>query len=350
VEALPKLYFQLFRDIEMLHIVGMGSAHPDEFLTNEFITNLDVGTNSEWIEAKIGIKTRVTSLKKEYIHETKNSDPTQSIKFATSDAVKLGVEAAKTAIKEGQIDPKEIGYVFSNSCNPAQTSPSLAVRVAKKLYEDLGVDYAGEALEVTSACPGFALHMNFLNSLKIDKLPKYNLCFDSSTVTQSVDYNDRTDGAIWGDGAAAWIVSPTVSKGLKIVETTFDADPTRCNAVVIDRFKHFHQDGRAVRDFSVRQTVRMVKKIELQHEIDWSKDIFIGHQANRTMLEQVVNNRKIPPTNHWHNVSSYGNQGGAGAPAVLAQNWHKLKVGQKVVVAVVGAGLSWGSVVMEFVG
>jgi 3-oxoacyl-[acyl-carrier-protein] synthase III len=333
----------------MLHILGMGSSHPKEYISNDFITNLDVGTSSDWILEKIGIETRVTSLSKDYIQRTKNLAPAQAEKFATVDSVELAVAAAKEAIARSNIDPREIGYIFSNSCNPSITSPSLAKRVAYALFKDLGVEYSGDANEVTSACPGFALHMNFLNSLRIDTLPKYSLCFDSSTVTQSINYSDRTDGAIWGDGAAAWIVSPTENRGLRVIDTSFDADPTRCSAVVIDRFGHFHQDGRAVRDFSVRQTVRMLKKIELKHEIDWSRDVFIGHQANRTMLEQIVGNRKIPSTNHWHNVTTYGNQGGAGAPAVLSQNWDKMFKGQKIVVSVLGAGLSWGSVVAEVV-
>jgi 3-oxoacyl-[acyl-carrier-protein] synthase-3 len=102
-----------------------------------------------------------------------------------------------------------------------------------------------------------------------------------------------------------------------------------------------------VRDFSVRQTVRLLKYLEVNFDIDWQRDIFIGHQANRTMLEQIRENRKIPATNHWFNVTSLGNQGGAGAPAVLAEHWSQIKSGQKIAVAVVGAGLSWGTVLLE---
>jgi 3-oxoacyl-[acyl-carrier-protein] synthase-3 len=117
--------------------------------------------------------------------------------------------------------------------------------------------------------------------------------------------------------------------------------------VVVDTYQHFKQDGRAVRDFSVRQTVRLIKALEMHYPIDWSRDIFIGHQANRTMLEQITNNREIPPTNHWHNVTYLGNQAGAGAPASLSAHWEHIQPGQYIVVAVVGAGLSWGSILMK---
>jgi 3-oxoacyl-[acyl-carrier-protein] synthase-3 len=116
---------------------------------------------------------------------------------------------------------------------------------------------------------------------------------------------------------------------------------------VVDTYGFFRQDGRAVRDFSVRQTVRLIKALEGNFELDWSKDVFIGHQANATMLSQITNNRKIPDSNHWYNVDTIGNQAGAGAPATLSMHWDEVKVGQKVAVAVLGAGLSWGSVLLE---
>jgi 3-oxoacyl-[acyl-carrier-protein] synthase-3 len=186
-----------------------------------------------------------------------------------------------------------------------------------------------------------------LRNYEESKLPEFVLCISTATLTHHVNYNDRSDGAIWGDGAAAWIVSPRHVGKLEVLDSMYTADPTRCLAVVVDSYSFFHQDGRAVRDFSVRQTVRLVKAIEEQYPIDWTRDIFIGHQANRTMLEQITNNREIPAENHWHNVTYLGNQAGAGAPASLSMHWDKLVPGQHIVVAVVGAGLSWGSIVMR---
>lgn len=214
-----------------------------------------------------------------------------------------------------------------------------------RLADRLGI--SPECYDVFTACPVFALHIDFVRNFREEELPEYILCVSTVTLTQNVNYNDRSDGAIWGDGAAAWVISGKRPGKMKILDSHFNADPTRCEAVVVDRFGHFHQDGRAVRDFSVRQTVRLIKRIESEHEINWSRDVFIGHQANKTMLEQITNNREIPPENHWHNVTKIGNQAGASAPAVLAMNWDRVKPGQKVVVAVVGAGLSWGSILLE---
>lgn len=326
-----------------VNILGMGYYHPKTVIDNKFLEELDVGTSSEWIIEKIGIKTRVTTLPLDYIKETRNQDPRQAVEVAEITPTEMGIEASKMALEKAGIAAEDVGLLIVNCCTPHQLAPCEAHRIA------CGLGMKGKAYDVFSACPAFALHMDFLNSFKEEKLPEFVLCVSTAALTQHVNYNDRTDGAIWGDGAAAWVVSTRHAGKLRTLDSFFAADPSRCQSVVIDTFGFFRQDGRAVRDFSVRQTVRLVKRMEENFPMDWSRDVFVGHQANRTMLQQITNNRNIPDSNHWHNVGEYGNQAGAGAPIVIAQNWDSLRAGQKVAVAVVGAGLSWGSVLFETV-
>jgi 3-oxoacyl-[acyl-carrier-protein] synthase-3 len=321
----------------------MGASHPDTVIDNKFLEDLDIGTNAQWIEEKIGVITRVTTLPIDYIKSTRNQDPMMGREVASMSPTDMGVKAAEEALRNAGISARQVGMVIVNCCTPRDTMPGEAARIAERL------DCPGVAFDVYTACPAFALHIDFLRNYNEDTLPEFVLCISTAAMTQHVNYNDRSDGAIWGDGAAAWIVSARHKGRLEMVDSTYTADPSRCEAVVVDTFRHFRQDGRAVRDFSVRQTVRLIKALETQYPIDWSRDIFIGHQANRTMLEQITNNREIPPTNHWHNVTYLGNQAGAGAPAVLSAHWNQLQSGQHIVVAVVGAGLSWGSILMRVV-
>jgi 3-oxoacyl-[acyl-carrier-protein] synthase III len=324
-----------------LSLIAMGSVSATTVINNHFLEGLETGTNAEWIEEKIGVIERVSTLPLEYIRTTRNREVRQSASLALESTSTLGVKAIHKALHNANLRIEDIGLIICNSCTPDTTAPSQA--------ETLGalIGSTAVAFDLVSACPAFALHIHFLYSMKPERLPKYILCVCTATFTQTVNYDDRTDGAIWGDGATAYILSTEVEGLLTVLDTTFEADPSRCGAVVIEREGHFHQDGRAVRDFSVRQTVRMIKAFEEKHPLDWKRDVFIGHQANRTMLEQVVNNRKIPARNHWHNVTYLGNQGAAGAPGVLAENWENIVPGQHVVVAVVGAGLSWGSLLFK---
>jgi len=325
----------------MLNILGVGAAHPKQELPNAFLESLGIESTASWIVEKIGIHTRRTALPLSYIQETHNADPRSAVKVASHTPTDLGVEAARMALKRAGLKTSQIGMVICNGCTPLQTAPVEAQRIAAALKID------APAYDVFTACPAFALHLDFLRNFREEELPEYVLCLSTATLTQVVDYKNRSDSAIWGDGAAAWVVSSKHPGKLRVVETFYATDPTRCDAVVVDSYGYFHQDGRAVRDFSVRQTVRLIKRLEELHPIDWTKDIFIGHQANATMLDQITNNRGIPASNHWHNAATMGNQAAAGAPAALAEHWDEVRPGQKIVVAVVGAGLSWGSVLLE---
>ena len=324
-----------------LNLISVGHAHAKNVITNKFLEDLDIGTNAQWIEEKIGIIERVTTLPLDYIKDTRNVDPREARYVAAKTPVDLAVEASQMALDRVGLKASDIGLVICNACNPELTAPTTSQMVSERL----GVSI--KSYEVMSACPAFALQMDYLNSFEEAKLPKFILCISSAALTQNVNYNERSDGAIWGDGAAAWIISPTEKGKLKLIDTVFETDPTRSQSVVVSRFWHFWQDGRAVRDFSVRQTVRLLKRLESDYNLNWEKDVFIGHQANRTMLSQITNNRNIPDYNHWHNVSYLGNQAGAGAPATLSMHWDKVVPGNRLAVAVVGAGLSWGSVLME---
>ena len=325
----------------MLEILGMGFCHPDGVISNEFLEELDIGSEAEWIVSKIGIHERRTVLPLEYIKETKNKNPEAAIPLMEKTTISMAQEASEMALARAGLKASDVGLVILNTCTPAGFAPTEAAELASKL----GIQVP--AYDVLTACPAFALHIDYLNAFEPENLPDYVLCVSTAALTPKVDYSNRSDSAIWGDGAAAWIVSPRKEGRLSVLSTSFDADPLRCDAVVVDTYGHFHQDGRAVRDFSVRQTVRMIKRLEADFDIDWTRDSFIGHQANGTMLEQIRNNRKIPHENHWHNVSHIGNQAAAGAPIVLAQHWDEIKDGQYVVVAVLGAGLSWGAVMLK---
>lgn len=327
----------------MLNILGIGSFNPEIIIDNNFILSLGVDTTEEWIMGKIGIRTRCTTLPLDYIRETRNADPRQAPKVSKYTPTEMAVKAAAQAMQRAGIEARQIGLVICDCCTPLELAPAEAQRIAKAL----GLGFGVPAYDVFTACPAFALHLDLLSSFKEEKLPEYILCVATAALTHCVNYNDRTDGAIWGDGAAAWVVSAKHTGKLKVLYTFYTADPSRCDSVVVDRFAFFHQDGRVVRDFSVRQTVRLIKDAERRFELNWNRDVFIGHQANATMLQQIINNRGIPESSHWHNVETMGNQASAGAPASLGMHWEEIQSGQKIVVAVVGAGLSWGTAVLQ---
>jgi 3-oxoacyl-[acyl-carrier-protein] synthase-3 len=74
---------------------------------------------------------------------------------------------------------------------------------------------------------------------------------------------------------------------------------------------------------------------------------FIGHQANRLMLEAVQRRSGIDDSEHWCNVERFGNTGAAGAPSNLSAHWTELGPGDTTLMVVVGSGLTWSSIRLE---
>ncbi len=323
-----------------MHIVGMGHAHPPTEIDNSFLESLDIGLEAGWIIDRIGITHRRTVLPLDYLRATHNRDPRQAFELLQQTPTDLALEASQMALQRAGLEPAQIGTIIANCCTPLQTVPA----EAQRLGHALGLKV--RAFDVFGACPAFALHLSLLGAMG-DALPEYTLCVSTATFTAAIDYSQGSDGAILSDGAAAWIVSSSDARGLRVREACYDSDPTRSPAITLARFGHFHQDGRAVRSFSVRKTVRQLKDLQARHGLDWNQCHFVGHQANEVMLQSVCNHCKIPDSNHWRNVKTFGNQAGAGAPATLSMQWSHLSTGDQVAVAVVGAGLGWGTVLLE---
>jgi 3-oxoacyl-[acyl-carrier-protein] synthase-3 len=76
--------------------------------------------------------------------------------------------------------------------------------------------------------------------------------------------------------------------------------------------------------------------------------LYVGHQANLSMLEAVCGRCEIPPERHLHNIVERGNQAAAGAPVVVSEHWERFRAGDQVAVVVVGSGLTWSSMLIDF--
>jgi 3-oxoacyl-[acyl-carrier-protein] synthase-3 len=147
---------------------------------------------------------------------------------------------------------------------------------------------------------------------------------------------------LFGDGASAAIVSSRVPAPATISHTSFASDPAGEQHVTIPTGGHFAQDGHAVQVFAIRTTTDIVKGLQDSlHPLESRRKVFIGHQANLRMLENVCKRTGIPLEDHFANVANFGNVGAAGAPSVLSQYWDELR-NTVILMAVVGSGLAWG--------
>jgi 3-oxoacyl-[acyl-carrier-protein] synthase-3 len=326
-----------------LFIHGLGHFHPETVLDNAFLESLDIGTDNRWILERVGIRERRTVLPLDYIRDTRNSDVRAGEEAVQYTNAETGRRAALRALERAQLSPGDIGMVIAGGCAPEMSIPSDACRIAAAL------EIEAPALDINSACSSFGAQLHMLAMM--NDLPPYVLVVNPENTTRVIDYSDRATAVLWGDGTSAAVVSTRVPGRVRVTATTLASSPAGCNAVVIPRTGHFTQDGSAVQRFAIKTTGACLEKmmpIARDRTAETGGAVwFVGHQANRLMLEAVARRIELDSEHHWHNVESYGNTGASGAPTVLSQHWDELADGDSVVMVVVGSGLTWSSLHIE---
>ena len=127
----------------------------------------------------------------------------------------------------------------------------------------------------------------------------------------------------------------------------FETNPDAAETILLDAAGHVVQDGKAVREFSIRKTCEMFEHIAGAKDLFADEAYTVAHQANYVMQNSVLHHLSLPEGKHLRNVHEQGNIAAAGAPSAIAQNLHRFNKGDKLVYAVLGAGLAWGGGYME---
>ncbi len=320
----------------MLYLHALGHFHPETVLDNHFLSSLDIGVDVKWIEDRVGIVERRTTLPLDYLRQTRNQNPRAAAEAAHTTASQMSERATQMALKRAGIEASQLGMIVSGGCSPEMQIPADASRIASAL----GI--SATCFDLQSACSSFASQIHFLNQMRPEALPDYVLVVNSETFTRTIDYNDRRQAVLFGDGAAAAIVSSRVPAPSEISETSFSSDPSGQHQIIIPTGGHFAQEGPAVQVFAIRTTTDILKSLQTSvPPTETRRQVFIGHQANLRMLENVCKRTATAPEDHYANIAMFGNCGAAGAPTVLSQHWDDLR-NTVIHMAVVGSGLAWG--------
>jgi 3-oxoacyl-[acyl-carrier-protein] synthase-3 len=291
---------------------------------------------------RVGIQSRRTVLPLDYIRATKNADLRAAPGAALYSNAETGRRAGLMAIERAGLQPSDIGMVIAGGCSPDTCIPAEASRIARAL--GLSVP----AFDLHAACSTFGAHAHFAEKMG-PALPEFVLLVQPENTTRTVDFSDRSTAVLFGDATSAAVVSTKVPARARAVTSTFDTDPSGCDEVMIPRTGHFRQNGATVQKFAIKKMSALLRDIQDQAGPDrQDRVLYVGHQANLTMLESVCRRAHIPPERHFHNIVRHGNQCAAGAPSVISQSWDRFRPGDIVALVVVGSGLSWSSLQIDF--
>jgi len=325
---------------------GLGHFHPENEISNRFLEELEIGTTNEWILERVGIRARRTVLPLDYIRATRNRDARAAPEAALYTNAQLGARAAELALARAGVERARIGMVISGSSAPSVVCPAEAAFVAKQLGLEV------PSFDLNSACTTFLAQLFHLSLMHPERVPDFVLIVQAESLTAAVDYSDRNTAVLFGDAAAAAVVSLRVPARVRALYAHAQSSPQGADKVLIPRTGYFVQDGRAVQMFAIKRTreglERLVEARREEPEAEVRPLHFVGHQANLRVLEQVCQRCGIAPELHHANVELFGNTGGASAPSVLSMEWDKWRPEDDVAVSVVGGGLTWARALFRF--
>ena len=327
--------------LRRVKIAGLSTYVPPKLLTNQDLEKL-VETSNEWILQRTGIKQR-------HIVEPG---------VATSDLAK---EAAIGAMKQAGVTPEQIGFIVVGTTTPDTIFPSTACLLQHKI----GATHAW-GFDLGAACSGFTYALTTAMQMVATGAHDYALAVGADVMSSIIDYTDRTTCVLFGDGAGAVVVAPAADDEPGIIGFAHEIDgsggPALCmpaggsrmpasHETVDKRLHYVKQDGQAVFKFAVRKTEEIARRVLSQNGIDASEiDLFVSHQANRRIITAAAERLGLPESKVIINLEMYGNTTAGTIPLALADAVAegKLKKGDLVLLASVGAGFTVGSVLLRW--
>ncbi len=322
-------------------ITGYGSFAPAKTLTNEELAKM-VDTSDEWITTRTGVKVR---------HITTDNESTAF----------LATEAAKRALAEANLDPREVEIIIVATITPEMVFPSTASFVQR----DLGANKAW-VFDLAAACSGFVYGVSIVQQFIESGRFKNALVIGAETLTKITDWTDRTSCVLFGDGAGAVVLEQSNDRCGGILYSTMHSDGNRWEALNCQAYGSRHPvsrqlddpkkiymqiSGREVYQQAIRRIVETVNHC-LDH-CDLTLDditMLISHQMNARIIESSAKRLNLPPEKVFLNINEYGNTSAASVPIAFDDcvRKGKIKRGDIVILVAFGAGLTWGANIIEF--
>lgn len=324
-------------------IIGTGSYLPDTILTNRDLEKL-VDTSDEWILTRTGIRERRIAKGEEY----------------TSD---MGVYSAKRALADAGLEAEAIDFILVATLTPDYVFPSTACLIQKAI----GAKGAACA-DIQAACTGFLYLLSIAKSFVESGVYKNVLVVAAEKLSSITDYKDRSTCVLFGDGAAACVVSCEEKKGTQLfiesIELGSDGEQAELitlpgggsrnpasEETVLQREHFIKMAGNEVFKHAVRRMESScrgcLEKAGLKEsEISW----LIPHQANLRIIDAIGKRfEHLPQEKIFKTVQKYGNTSASSVGIALDEllRTSSLKKGERILLTAFGAGLTWGAGVLK---
>ncbi|MCP4369640.1 MAG: ketoacyl-ACP synthase III [Deltaproteobacteria bacterium] len=319
---------------------------PDKILNNLELEHRFPDWNASKIEEKIGIRER-------------------RIAADNETALDLAYQASKKILQ--RIDKDSIDFILLCTQSPDYFLPTSACI----LQDMLGLKTTVGALDFNLGCSGFVYGLALAKGLINAGIASQVLLVTAETYSKHIHPEDRGNLSIFGDGAAATLISKTECE--KILEFDFGTDGKGMNNLIVpngslrNRFEpsenvgldeggnfrvnnHLFMNGPEIFNFTIESVPLVVKNVLQKNNMVLEKiDYVIFHQANKYMLNYLRKKIKIPKEKFYNNMLFTGNTVSATIPIALKDCLDNkiVKSGDKILLIGFGVGYSWGGTIIE---
>jgi 3-oxoacyl-[acyl-carrier-protein] synthase-3 len=310
-------------------------------ITNKDLEKL-VETNDQWIVDRTGIKERHVLAKG----------------LGVSD---ICVEAAKKCLAARGIEPSEVEVIIVGTVTPDMMFPSTACLVQNKI----GAKGAW-GFDVSAGCSGFVFALQAGVKLVESGAHKKVMVIGADANTRMTDYTDRTTCVLFGDGSGAVLIEPAEEGEIGFIDYVNEIDGSGGVSLnlkgggslnpssheTVDKKMHYiYQDGPAVYKFAVRKMAEAATKVLERNGVTGADlGCFIPHQANKRIITATADRLGMDPERVIINIEKYGNTSAGTIPLAMetAIEQGKLKKGDLVLLAAVGAGFTVGATLLRW--
>ncbi|HKG42907.1 MAG TPA: beta-ketoacyl-ACP synthase III [Gaiellaceae bacterium] len=322
-----------------ISITGLGCRVPERVVTNDDLSTM-METNDEWIRERTGIRERRIAAPEE----------------ALSD---LCLPAARDALAQAGLEASQLDLIIVATVTPDMAFPSTGAILA----DLLGAPEAA-AYDLSAGCTGFMYAVAQGYGMVAGGLAHKALIVGGDVLSKIMDWTDRSTAVLFGDGAGAVVLERVPAGGFLGFELGADGSGgpqlylpaggsrTPASAESIAERLHFVQmNGREVFKFATRVLVSSAEAVlaECGRTIE-DVDVYVPHQANVRIIEHARQKLGISEEKTVVDVDRYGNTSSGSIPLALAdaQADGRLRAGQLVLMTGMGAGLTWGSGLIEW--
>ena len=327
-------------------ISALGTYVPPDVLTNKDLEKL-VDTNDQWILDRTGIRERHVLAKG----------------LGVSD---MCVEAAKRCLAarggaSGGMAASELEVIIVGTVTPDMMFPSTACLVQDKI----GAKGAW-GFDVSAGCSGFVFALQAGVKLVESGAHKKVMVIGADANTRMTDYTDRTTCVLFGDGSGAVLIEPAEEGEIGFIDYVNEIDGSGGVSLnlkgggslnpssheTVDKKMHYiYQDGPAVYKFAVRKMAEAATKVLERNGVTGADlGCFIPHQANKRIITATADRLGMDPERVIINIEKYGNTSAGTIPLAMetAIEQGKLKKGDLVLLAAVGAGFTVGATLLRW--